>query len=36
MAEATTNKTNNDICIPSVMKAAQQSGFGEVRDVLTL
>ncbi|CAF1266263.1 unnamed protein product [Rotaria sordida] len=36
MAEATTNKTNNDIYIPSVMKAAQQSGFGEIRDVLTL
>lgn len=34
MAESNpTNSTNN---IPSVMRAAQQSGFGEVRDVLTL
>ena len=33
MAEA---KTNNESGIPSVMKAAQQSRFGEIRDVLTL
>ncbi|CAF0822383.1 unnamed protein product [Adineta steineri] len=32
----TTHSTNNNICIPSVMKAAQQSGFGDIRDVLTL
>ncbi|CAF1409933.1 unnamed protein product [Rotaria sp. Silwood1] len=36
MANSTTNNTNNDSRIPSVMKAAQQSGFGDVRDVLTL
>lgn len=32
MAEATTSKPN----IPKVMKAAQQSNYGEIRDVLTL
>jgi NADPH:quinone reductase-like Zn-dependent oxidoreductase len=34
MAESTTHKNNDGI--PSVMKAAQQNGYGEVRDVLTL
>jgi NADPH:quinone reductase-like Zn-dependent oxidoreductase len=34
MAEKTTTKTEN--CIPSVMTAAQQSGYGEARDVITL
>ena len=36
MAESTTGNTNSDSHIPFVMKAAQQSGFGDVRDVLTL
>lgn len=37
MAQSTTTKDNqNALDIPSVMKAAQQSGFGEVRNVLTL
>ncbi|CAF1184828.1 unnamed protein product [Adineta ricciae] len=36
MAESTTDKINNDISIPAVMKAAQQSSFGDIRDVLTL
>jgi len=36
MAESrSTNSKNTDV-IPSVMKAAQQNGFGDVRDVLTL
>ena len=34
MAESTTSKINDDI--PSAMKAAQQNGYGEVRNVLTL
>lgn len=36
MAESVTNNMNNTSPIPTVMKAAQQSGFGEIRDVLTL
>jgi alcohol dehydrogenase len=36
MAESTTTNTKNGGGIPSVMKAAQQNGYGEVRNVLTL
>lgn len=34
MAESTTTSTENEI--PSVMKAAQQNGYGEARNVITL
>jgi NADPH:quinone reductase-like Zn-dependent oxidoreductase len=36
MAESVSTKPKTDNDIPSVMKAAQQSGFGEIRQVLTL
>ncbi|CAF3960622.1 unnamed protein product [Rotaria sordida] len=36
MAQSITNNTNDDSRILSVIKAAQQSGFGDIRDVLTL
>ena len=36
MAEKTATSPKNDNGIPFVMKAAQQNGYGEVRNVLTL
>jgi len=36
MAESSSTNSKNAAGIPSVMKAAQQNGFGDVRDVLTL
>ncbi|UJR19201.1 hypothetical protein I4U23_022331 [Adineta vaga] len=36
MAESTRIKMTSASSIPTVMKAAQQSGFGEIRDVLAL
>jgi len=36
MAESKSTNTKNDSGIPSVMKAAQQNGYGDARNVLTL